>query len=238
MNADLAVSRPRPLAVRASDRLQETSRFTRALLFSVGTLSGAVLYLVVNWPSPQAPVQVAMTPMKPAISQPPPAQAVAAKAGPPGSSAGAIVAEGIRAASAVSRTFTLAQTTQPVAVARAAPAAVPIAPVAASATVGAASVAVSSAGTAVPPAGAVAASNSVRSTVSGQGVASGPSALDVAGDGPRQTISAPTPGPNRISVPGAPASPAANVPAVSTGAGPPSPRAGANRITVPGTPPP
>jgi hypothetical protein len=205
MNASLAIA-PQSFAARASDRLESTNLLTRVLLFSTSTLAGAVLYLGANWPGSQPPIIVAITPLPPvATAPPPPEAAVQARAG---IEAGPLVAEAVRAVGAASKTTLEA---------RASSAAVP-----ATAPIRIAPAVSAPAREELRPAVAPVLTTSNATAAA----SSGSPALDVSLQ-PRGQNSVPQ-GPNRISVPGAQPPPA--LPPAPAQAQPP---AGANRIAVP-----
>lgn len=209
-------------------RVQRSGIAARALYVASSALTGAVLYMLATWPAPHAstrPVAVAQAPVAvaPPLQQTAADQTASNNARPTGMVGGIAVLEAVRAVSGASQTLMLAQTGE-----RTTGSTAPLA----------AQTAGSSVTAAVAPASAVIAPTAARNATfsvaggSGSAVAAAPTGLAGSSVDTRQ----PPPGsdgPNRISVPGSPAQPAAAP--VSGGVAPPT--GGSNRIAVPGAPP-
>jgi hypothetical protein len=208
MHASLALT-SRSFTERTADRLEGAGILTRALFLIIAALTGAVLYLGLNWPGAQPPIVIRITPLPPIAAEPPPPQpaVLPVQASNP---AGPMFAEAVRAVGAASKSVAAIE-------ARSEPAAT------------AASVAapVRVAQTTAP----VTTASTQPVTAATRPVASAAALDTTLPERPAARIPS---GPNRISVPETPPAPESSA---SVPSAPPASPSGANRIVVPTVPP-
>jgi hypothetical protein len=210
VNATSALPAPETLVLRVGQRIERSGAGARAWYLATSALTGAVLYMVLAWPTAhpamQRPTQVAGTlaPV-PLVSQ-----SISDRNEPPQSMAGTVALEAVRAVGAASKTRVLAQSNEG---GTSLPAnAVTLSP--------AAQISSATARSAEPSIGAPAMGSAVASPIAGTGQLTtglGGAIVDA-----RQSPDPRSQGPNRIAVPaGSPGS----ISASSTSTTP-------NRITV------